>query len=325
MKRLFAAGLALLLLLSLCACRSEEIGAPLTVNSTPIDAELFTYYLDLTYADGTLTGREARVAVATQSCIRYVAVNSAFARLGLKLTEDDKEQARTRAGALWRVFGEHYKAIGVSKETYLKIAMSDAYVERMRAALFDKGGSKEISDEVLRGYLAQNYVAVKSVQSELFDYDQLGNHVALSEEKREDLLLRYNAALEQINAGVALDFIYASLISAGNGATAGTLKTEIVEKNDPDYPAGYFDAVTRISAGKAGLSTFGESLYLLYRVNILGDPAYFEDKREDCLKAVSEPYLQNEITALCNAYTSVRHTAEVNKCCERVEEVRSGR
>ena len=321
MKRCFAGLLALLLITALCACAKETIGAPLTVNGTPIDAEVFTCYLDMTYGVEGLTTREARVAEATQNCIRYVAVNSAFRRLGLSLTDDDKEQVRTSAGALWRVFGNHYKDVGVSKETYLKIRTSEAYVERMRLSLFDRGGTKAISDEILRGYFASNYVAVKTVRSDLFEYDIYGNHVELKEEKREDLLLRYNAALGQINAGVGIDFIYASLISAAD-ETAGTLQTEIVKKDDPNYPEGFFEAVEKIAPGKAGLAVFGESLYLLYRVAILSDPAFFEAHRAACLRTVSEPYLQNEITALCNGYSSVRRTSEVEKCCVKVEAAR---
>lgn len=323
MKKRLCAILSLLLIIAgFSACAQEETVYPLTVNGTPVNEEIFKYYLDIAYADEALSSREERITYATQQCIRYVALNSVFTQWGLSLSAAEKAETAERANALWNIFREHYENIGVYKETFMKIQTSRAYTERLRYALFDKDGRKPIADELLRGYFVENCVAVKLVRGYLFDTDVYGNRVAFTEEALQDILDRYNNAVEQINGGVAIDFIYASLVSSGSEEVSQALTTEIVPAGDPAYPEGFFEAVQNISEGRAGLAVFGDYLYLVYRVNILSDPQFFEDHREECLLVVSEPYLQNEISEFVSGYTSVRKAAAVEKCCEQVQRAR---
>lgn len=323
MKKLQCVILSLLFIIAgLSACASETATYPLTVNSTPINEEIFKYYLDIAYAEAGLLTREERVTYATQQCIRYVALNSVFTQWGLSLSAAEKAETAERANALWSIFREHYENIGVSKETFMKIQTSRTYTESLRYALFDKDGRKPIADEILRGYFVENYVAVKLVQGYLFDTDVYGNRVEYTEEALQGILERYNNAVEQINGGVAIDFMYASLINSGSEEVSQALKTEIVPAGDPTFPEGFFEAVQNISEGRAGLAVFGDYLYLVYRVSILSDPQFFEDYRSECLLAVSEPYLQNEISEFVSGYTSVRKAAAVEKCCEQVERAR---
>ena len=118
----------------------------MTVNGTAVDGEIFRYYYDLACTDGSLTSRDARVQAATESCIRYVAVNSTFRAWGLSLTGAERALCAERANALWRAFSAHYGRIGVSKETFLKIRLSGTYLENMRYALFDRGGMRPDQD-----------------------------------------------------------------------------------------------------------------------------------------------------------------------------------
>ena len=108
-------------LFAFSACSNGEAPQyPLTVNGTPLEEEIFRYYLDIAFADASLSGKEARVNYATEQCIRYVAVNSAFAVRALALSPAEKAKTAERANALWNAFGAHYKNIGVSKQTFMK-------------------------------------------------------------------------------------------------------------------------------------------------------------------------------------------------------------
>lgn len=318
--RLLAFAAALCLLAGCARARGPEY--PLTVNGTPLDAEIFRYYLDIAFGDPALSGKEARVNYATEQCIRYVAVNSAFAVRGLALSAAERADCAERANALWSIFGAHYTAVGVSKQTFIKIRTSLAYAERLRAALFDADGVSPIPEEELKAYFAASYVAFKALRGKLYTADVYGNRVDYTEEQLTAVKEKYYAAARQINNGVAIDFTYASLISSGNEAVEQSLTTEVIAQGDPNYPEGFYAAARSIVEDKAVVLEFGDDIYLVYRVNILSDGDLFKKYRAACLAAVSEPYLQNEINAMCNAYSSVRRTAAVQRC---YESVRAGR
>ena len=83
MKRLISLLLALTLAALLCACgaQPQPVSYPLTVNGTPLDGELFTYFLD--QAAGVLPEgtQEEQINYAVQLCIHYVAVKRHKERL----------------------------------------------------------------------------------------------------------------------------------------------------------------------------------------------------------------------------------------------------
>ena len=201
MKRILSALLAILIL-SLCACTREGGESyPITVNGTPIDSEIFSYFLDSVWdAPEALGTREGRTTQATYMCIRYVAVNSTFVSSGLALSDTDKVEISDNANVLWNMFGEYYEKIGVSKQTYVKIKTYEAYIEKLRTAFFDKGGADEISDDVLRGALVESYVAFKYVRTPLKNIDVYGNESAFSDEEISKLNTVYNKAASMVAA-----------------------------------------------------------------------------------------------------------------------------
>ena len=324
MKRVICILLALAVVVcGLTGCgAAQEDRVALTVNGTPLDAEIFRYYLDLAFADASLSGKDARINSATEQCIRYVAVNSSFAQRGLRLTAAQKAETAETANALWSVFGAHYQKIGVSKQTFLKLRLSLAYTERLRLALYDTGGVSPLPDDTLKAYFAAYYVAFKVLRGRLYGTDVFGNRTELTEEEKNAVREKFRAAASQINGGVAIDFVYASLITSGSDEVRQSLTTEVIAEGDLNYPAGFYRAVRGMEENKAGVLEFGDDIYLAYRANILMDGDLFKNYRAACLAAVSEPYLQSEINVMCNGYSSVRSAGVVQRC---YEEVREGR
>ena len=302
--------------------KTQEERVALTVNGTPLEAELFSYYMDLAFAQSNLTGKDARVNYATEQCIRYVAVNSAFAQRGLRLTAAERAETAESANALWNIFGEHYKNVGVSKQAFLKVRLSLAYTERLRSALYDTGGASPLPDETLKAYFAAYYVAFKVLRGHLYGTDYYGNRKELSEAQLSEIREKYRAAASQINGGVAIDFVYASLITSGSEEVRQSLTTEVIADGDVNYPADFYTAVRGLPENKAGVMEFGDEIYLVYRANILLDGDLFKNYRAACLNAVSEPYLQSEINQMCNGYSSVRSANVVQRCYENVKEGR---
>ena len=327
MKRLLCVLLAFAVVLcAFTGCgggNGEETLYPLTVNGTPLDGEIFRYYLDVAFADPTLSSKDERIRYATEQCIRSVAVNSAFASRGLALTDAETVQTSERANALWNMFGVHYKKVGVSKQTFVKLQTSRSFTERLRHALYDSDGVSPISNDTLKEYFAGVYVAFKVLRSTIYGADVYGNRIPFTDEQLDAVRKKYQNAADTINKGAVVDYAFAALISTGSDEMQQSMVTEVIADGDPYYPAGFFGAVHTLAEGRAGVFVFEDEIFLVYRVAILSDGDLFRRFRETCLTAVSEPYLQNEINIMCNGYSSVRSTAAVQSCYETVRQGRN--
>lgn len=324
MKRIIALITALILtavLLPSCGGESAGKDYPLTVNGTPLDGEIFKYYLDEAFAQSEDRSRDGRITYATNQCIRYVATNSTFRSKGLTMTAGETVALSDEANAMWNLFGAHYEELGISKETYIKIRTNAAYTEKLRLALYDTGGVSPIPDESLKAYFSAYYAAFKLVRGYLFTTDLYGNTVEYTEAELLAILDRYNKAAEQINGNTSIEFIYPTLVS-GDQEIEQALKTVVIRDADPYYPEGFYSQVRAIPPGTAAVCVFGDYLYLVYRVDILGDEELFKEHRDECLKAVSEIPLQNEITTMCNAYTSVRRPKLVDEYYSEISKVK---
>ena len=319
MKKITALAAVLVLMLgALSACAKTDAGAPITVNSTPVDEAVFRYYLDEAFDDPTYPDKAARVDYATRQCIRYVAVNTAFLGRGLSLSAARRAAVSEETNALWRIFGAHYEKVGVDKQTLYKLRTSMAFAEGLRDALFDTGGSMPVAESALQAYFAANYLAVRYLTGYLYTTDAYGVAVRFSDEQIAAFLGRFNDAAAQVNAGAGLEVIYAALAAYGDQDIRQNLTTEVVKIGDPSLPQSFYAAAVTIPAGGAGVCVVDNAVYLIQRIGMEQDLSWFQSHRAACLKAVSEPALQNEINALCSAYTSVRRSAAVSRCYDTV-------
>lgn len=320
MKKIFSIFLiSVLLLVSLTACTDNSGEAcPLTVNGTPIDSEIFRYWLDYVWelpeSEGT---KEGRITQATYMCIRYVAVNSTFAAYSLSLTDGEKQAVSDEMNVLWNMFGKYYEGIGVSKQTYLKIRTYEAYIEKLRLAFFDKGGTDEISDAVLRGVLAENYVAFRYIRTPVYNTDVYGNKIPLTAEETNELSRVYTKAANSVASSYTTEKAY-SEISAVFPLTEQSYDTVVISSGDHRYSDSFYTTVKSTDNNKAAVFQYENYVYLVYKLNIVNDPAIFSQYRSDCLKIISEEPLQSKINIMCNAYQSVRDRALVSELYEKV-------
>ena len=308
-----AAILCVCLLFSACSARENE-DAPISVNGTPVDAEIFRYYLDAAFNDLSLADRTARINYATEQCIRYVALNTAFVGMGLSLSPAARAEIGETGNALWRVFGAHYEKVGVSKQTYMKLRTNLAYAETLRAALYDEGGKTPISDEELKSYFASHYVAVRYLDGYLYMTDADGTKKMYDENTRKAIFERFEKNASRINAGAAAELMYASLSNEIGIDVQQHLSTEVVKAKQAGYPKTFYEAVCGLEIGKAGVLLFGDHIYGVFRESVLADETLFRNYRAECLLAVSETPLQNEISRLCEGFTSVRQPRVAQAC-----------
>ena len=315
MKRIFAILLALTLLLC-AACGGEPRRAlrPLTVNGTPLDGEIFTYFLDKAVnalPDGT---QEEQTNYAVQQCIHYVAVNSAFTGAGLALTAAEKKEADDENNVRWNLYERYYESIGVSRQTYFKLRRSDLYQEKLRQAYFGEGGTDEVPAEQLRAFLETRYVAFRVIRIPKKVLDADGNETDRDAAQQAALDEKIAAGLSAVNVnGTGIESVYATFVSDRKGDREEYAEV-VTDGTDHAYPAEFVEAIRAVPVKTAAVFDFNESYYLAYREDITEDEDIFEAYKDKCLAGLTERDLQIKIDRIAGAYASVKDPSAVAEC-----------
>ena len=170
MKKLLSLLIVLsLTLCSLTSCASGRKQTVLEINETTlIDTEIFSYFLNEIYYENAGISDSECIERATSECLEYVAVNTRFSQSGGKLSPREKAEVANETNALWRIYGDYFMEIGVSKDTFFKIRQYDFYKENIRMSLYDKDGTMPLNEEYIRQYFTANYVGIKYFYEELY-------------------------------------------------------------------------------------------------------------------------------------------------------------
>ena len=120
-----------------------------------------------------------------------------------------------------------------------------------------------------------------------------------------------------MTASYGIDNAY-NTVSKSFPLSERSYETIVIDNEDNEFPKIFFDTVKAQNDGTVKTFQYGDSVYLVYKVNILSEAVIFSDLRDECLKIVSEEPLQSRINVMCNAYQSVRDTAAVKEIYEKV-------
>ncbi|MBQ6117659.1 MAG: hypothetical protein IJK98_00365 [Clostridia bacterium] len=316
MKRLLPAVLLLAAVLLLVSCGNQRPAAacPLTVNGTPLDEEVFTYFLDKAAAALPEGSQEEQIGYAVQLCIHYVAVNSTFAGEGMTLSPAEKKETDEDVNTQWRLYGPYYSSLGVSRQTFAKIRRSDRYTEKLRQAYFGEGGSDEVPAQRLREYLAARYVAFRAIRLPKTVRDAYGKEAERSEAQNSALQAKISAGLSAVNDnGTGIESVFATFVSDRNGDREEYAEV-VTDGSDHAWSAEFVEAVRGVPEGTAAALDYGDSYYLVYRENILADDDIYEAYKGKCLEALTENDLLARIDAIGGAYSSVKDQPALAAC-----------
>lgn len=333
MKKLISVFLILAIIAS-CLASCDMKNSVLTVNGvTEIDSGIFSYFLNSVYYSGSDMTDEQCIESATSECMKYIAVNTRFAQAGKKLSPTEKADVSDETNALWRIYGEYLTEIGVSKDTFFKIKQYERFKENLRFELYDTNGTQPINEDYIKQYFTVNYVGIKYFYEELYTPVSDSAYAAMTDNEKS----LYNASIE--NASKRYDYIWniANYVNSGVYsmdeafmAVTGEVSADIsvsaivVDRNSSLFGAEYFDAMMRQSVGSAFTITNPEKshIYLMERVDLL-DSGYnfYEEYRDECLRAVSEQFFVSEISSWISGYNTVRHLSRANACLDRIKAV----
>lgn len=272
MKKVISLLLATLTLaLVLTSCSGP---AKVKVNGVKIDNEIYTYFENTLPKDenGEVSKDSIKNAIS-----RYVTINSEFANRGLSIDSEVKGALSTSVNNLWHLYGSYYNEIGVSKQTIYKIELSKEYESALLADYYS-----DISEDEIKAYFKENYIAIRFVTGYLFNVDDTGTSVAMTDEQKKSVIASYNSVVALINEGTLIEEAVVSL-----GENTEVHSTLINAFSDGTFPQGFFTEVKKIETGKTAAITIDDYIFLVQRIDVFDKTyGYYESNRTTCLETM---------------------------------------
>lgn len=327
------------LIISICwiclsSCSGGGADSVITINGkTEVDSEVFSYFLNEAYYGNNGFSENDCVELATSESMKYIAVNTRFAQSGKTLSANEKAQVSRETNALWRMYGSYLSKIGVSKDTYFKIKQYEYFKENLRFSLYDTDGTQPINEDYIKQYFTTNYAGIKYLYEELYTPASDAQIAAMSENEKsiyesdkKNAGERYNyisAIANYVNSGFyTMDEAFMAV--TGEVSADVSVSAMVINRNSGLFRTEQVEAMLKQSVGSAFIITnqSRSHVYLIERVDLL-DPNYgfYEQYRDECLRAVSESFFANEINTWIQSYTAVRHLAVVNQCLSKIKDI----
>ncbi|MBQ2841637.1 MAG: hypothetical protein IJE72_01220 [Clostridia bacterium] len=264
MKKFVAAALAVFMFFSFCACTANK-KTVLTISGTEIDNEIFTYYLDKVInrpTDYGLTDNPVNKdikAATIGECKKYLAANTEFANAGLSLSSAEKVEISQTVNDFWIRFENHYKEIGVSKQTLTKIFTSNAYNDALFTETYDKGTANASAEKEIQDYFYNNYISFRTVCAYFTAAD---GSTPMTQIEKNDLLASFENFVQTSGKDVE------SFSEAVNNAGFPLSNSILLKKGSDGYPDGFFEKVYAQADNTVQLIVYDECVFAVVKENL---------------------------------------------------------
>lgn len=316
-KILLSIGIFLSLTILFTSC-SLPVGKVITVGSVEVDKEIYTYYLDSAVASSENSpDSAAAMEEAAENCVRYIAVNTVFAEMNLSLTDSKKSEVSQTVNELWRLYGNYYEKIGVSKQTLTKVYESKAYENAIFLAYYNTDGLTPVPEETVQKYFSDNYVIIKSINGYLTDVDENGNTIPMDAESRQKTIVSFEGLAAKINGGSTIDDVYAEYADQ----IGATIQPVVVNKDSSLYPKGFFDSVKAIEENKAKVLVIEDYIFAVQRLASDSDSnIYYQLNRENCLLKLKGEEFEGLVTEWTDKYSFEVNEKKAKACYKKIAE-----
>lgn len=246
-----------------CSCSGS---AKVKVNGVKIDNEVYYYFKDL---------HDSNEGLMEESLSEYVTINSEFKNRNLKLTSAQKADLSVLVDDLWHLYGLHYEKLGISKQTIYKIETSKLYEDVLLDYYYGQGGVEPVSEKELKAYFEKNYIAIRFVTGYLFNVDENGMKVAMTDKEKAAVINELAKAVDLINTGSDIE-----------AATTHEIHDGLINSSyDGSFPSGFYKEVEQIEKGKAATVSLDDYVFLVERVDVFDETFnYYERYRTRCLR-----------------------------------------
>lgn len=287
MKKRIAA--LILILVMLTAVFSSCAPTKVKVNGMKIDNEVYAYFESQSEDESSIN----------QAIARYTAINSEFSSKGLKLSTPQKASLSQTVNDIWHLYGKYYEDIGVSKQTIYKIECSKQYEQSLLADYYGENGESPVSEDELKAYFTENYAGVRFVTGYLFNIDEKGATVAMTDEQKSNTVKAFDSVAAMVNNGTAIEEAVGAL-----GENTEVHNAVIFSFSEGTFPAGFFNAVKPVEKGKAAAITLGSYIFLVQRVDPFSEEYnYYKDYRTDCLNKMKGEEFRGIVDGWVESYS----------------------
>lgn len=245
------------------------------------------------YAIGEQSAAEWIKDYAIGAVKEYTAVTSEFNRLGLELSAEDLEGAKSMADLQWQSFQENYENNGIAYEDVLEanywLKREDALFEHMYGA----GSDLAVTDEEIDEFIDKTYYALNSFTGSRFGED--GEY--LSDEDMLALKKKFQTYARRIQQGEAFNDVadeyyieeYEAHLEAAGDHDGHNHELSIDFENDERYfgvvakenfalSATLKEAIEALKTGEASFVEETGYYAVIQRLNILETKSFKEDQ-----------------------------------------------
>lgn len=273
MKKIISLILVTVMVLSLASCSPSKV----KVIGTKIDNEVYAYFE--AHAEKNENGEVSEDAIL-KDISRYVAINSEFLNRDLVLDSNEKSEVSIRVNDLWHLYGSFYTENDISKQTVYKIELSKTYENTLLADYYAPDGDHPVTEDEIKKYFGENYAAIRFVTGYLFNVDDNGATVPMTDAEKTKLTNSFKSVAEMVTEGTSIEEAVGSL-----GENTEVRNAVINAFSDGTFPEGFWNKVNGIENGKTEVFTVGDYVFLVNRVDVFSEEyGYYNAYRTDCLK-----------------------------------------
>ena len=262
--------LSLFLVVVICVLTfsSCDTFSKVKVNGTKIDNEIYYYFEDLYKEDKT----QINNAIS-----RYVAINSEFHARALTLSSAQKSELSKKVNDLWHIYSLHYNKIDVSKETIYKIETSSLYEDLLLEYYYGPDGASPVSEEEIKKYFKDNYIAVNFATDYLFNINETGAIVSMSDSEKASIINGFSGSADLVNTGSPIE----------TSTDKEVHNTIISSASDGTFPTGFYKEAQKLDVNSATTIIIGDYIFLVQRIDVFDATYnYYATHRTQCLRAM---------------------------------------
>ena len=291
----------------------------LQVEGVAISRELYSFFLSEALIEaerdenGVPTDMQALREDIKARAAALVAINSELYNRRVVLDQLAKARVAQRTSALWRVVGNYYTAIGVSKETVGLAQAGLAGRDQLFRALYDTGGSRETPEERIQAFFYDNYAAFQGMQLFFTATEEDGTERMMTNTERLALLEAARELAAEVNREEGPDFFEASQQERFAAAMSYATPAMHMVMRIVDMPAERFEEVAGLSADRVSVLEFDDGLIIARGIDMRESPEEFYDvHRAACLRALESEAFEEALAELFAAFSAEENTAAVD-------------
>ena len=285
--------------LFLSSCQKLEKNETVSAGKSQVSKEVFTYYTSLVnnrpgdYGLVDNSSNEQVEAAAKELCIKYLAINTDFARRGLALTPAQKAEIAQNVNNYCLAFSSHYENIGVSRQTPTKIFTNKAYEESVFTSIYDLGQNNSAAEAAIKNYFYSNYVSFRAVCTYYSNDDRKA-----TQQEKLDIVTDFANMKNEFDPSADNPALEFSLITQNYGYIES--ESILLKKGSATYPAGFFEKVLYMKSHTVEIANYDECIFIIFKNSPedIGD-SVFSTYRAACINDMHADEWEAYLEELC--------------------------